>query len=110
MKCDGSPGSTPQRFVALTTNQFPVKKSEFANVLRAQTSLYGMLTMSWNRLNGMLKIDESTSACVHADDGELGQSGSERRDGNDAVAASAAAAMTYGTRNSLHDAPSVRSM
>ena len=63
MKCEGSPGSTPQRFVALTTNQFPVKKNEFANVSRAWTSLYGMLTMSWNRLNGMLKMEESTS-CV----------------------------------------------
>ena len=38
MKCEGSPGSTPHRFVALTTNQFPVKNSEFANVLRAWTS------------------------------------------------------------------------
>src|ERR1700722_8861710 len=60
MKCDGSPGSTPHRFVALTTNQFPVKNSESANVLRAPISLDGTLTMSWNRLNGILKIDEST--------------------------------------------------
>ncbi len=56
-KCPGSAASVPQTFVALETNQFPVKNSEAAMWFMAWTWLYVTLAAAYARFTGILATE-----------------------------------------------------